>query len=181
MSHLLLSLVLLAHGATAQLTETVLGSVLVVLNGESTPLLTSQAIELTPLGAQQLYAAGSMFRQRYIAPPTSFNSSGSASSAPIEGINTYYIDNSQLSLISRDDDYVIASAQAFMQGLYPPLGQILHGPELTGEAILANGTVVQAPLGGYQYAAVDVVTFNDPNCMLKIVVTLSKNLVLTIM
>src|SRR2546423_10232534 len=152
MSHLLLSLALLAHGVVAQVSETLLGSVLVVLNGESTPLLTSEAIELTPLGAQQLYAVGSTFRQRYITPPTSFNNSGSTNSAQIQGINAYYMDNSQLALMSRDDQYVAASAQAFMQGLYPPLGQIIEGHELTEEAILANGTFIQAPLGGYQYA-----------------------------
>jgi hypothetical protein len=166
MSHLLFGLVMLAHGVTAQPTETMLGSVLVVLNGENTPLLTSSTIELTPLGAQQLYSAGALFRERYVAPPASFNDSSTTSSAPIEGINTYYIDNSQMVLMSRNDEYVAASAQAFMQGLYPPLSQIVDGPTLTEEAILANGTIIQAPLGDYQYAAINIVTFEDPNSML---------------
>jgi hypothetical protein len=49
------------------------------------------------------------------------------------------------------DEYVAASAQAFLQGLYPPTNQNSSGGTLEAVDILANGTISQAPLNGYQY------------------------------
>ena len=52
----------------AQDTETVWSSVLVTLYGDRVPLISPDLSILTPLGAQQLYSAGSLFRDRYLAP-----------------------------------------------------------------------------------------------------------------
>ena len=46
----------------------------------------------------------------------------------------------------------MSSAQGFLQGLYPPVG-----PQL-GSDTLRNGTVVQAPLNGYQIIPIQTVT-----------------------
>ena len=43
------------------------------------------------------------------------------------------------------------SAQGFLQGLYPPVGPML------GSQTLANGTVVQTPLNGYQLIPVQTI------------------------
>ena len=70
--------------AQAQSTETVWSSVLVTLYGDRAPLISS-GNSLTPLGAQQLYSAGSLFRDRYIAP----SSSNASSDLVINGISPF--------------------------------------------------------------------------------------------
>ena len=44
------------------------------------------------------------------------------------------------------------SAQAFMQGLYPPVGPTL------GQETLRNNAIVEAPLNGYQLIPIQTVT-----------------------
>ncbi|KAF3035723.1 hypothetical protein E8E11_001831 [Didymella keratinophila] len=67
--------------------------------------------------------------------------------------------DSQVLTATLDKQYLISSAQAFMQGMYPPIavGNSTGLGDLTG--LLADGTVVQAPLNGYQYATVQ--SFNE--------------------
>ena len=72
MTHIVAGILVLAasHLAFAQdeTKETIWSSVLVTLYGDRSPLITPETSILTPLGAQQLYSAGSLFRNRYIAP-----------------------------------------------------------------------------------------------------------------
>lgn len=131
------------------------GTVILSLYGERIPVIANTFPSLTPLGGKQAFAAGSVIRTRYIeGPGTSITGS-----YPIPGLSVNAIDNSQLYLLARDDYYVAGSAQAFMQGVYPPLGDAY----VDEESILANGTLVQYPLGGYQYAIIDVISPLDFN------------------
>lgn len=114
-------------------------------NGDRTPLILPTQSTLTPLGAQQLEAAGSFFRQRYLEEANTI----------IDGIQQDNLDTDQVFVMSLPNQFVVASAQAFMQGLYPPVSN--------ATSVLSNGTVSHAPLGGYQYP--QIMTFGpfDPN------------------
>jgi len=113
-------------------------------HGERIPTLTSGPYNPTPLGAQQSLLSGSLIRNRYIQAPK--NGSQLTTYAPIHGLSVNDIDNEQLVVMSTNDEFVSASAMAFMQGLYPPRGVVVDA-----ESMLGNGTLEQYPLGGYQY------------------------------
>lgn len=123
--------------------------------GERTPLDSPYETILTPLGAQQVLSAGSVVRSRYIQGP----GTNVTSSFPIYNINQNTISNRQLELLATDDVWVAASAQAFMQGLYPPLG----APHLDDQSMLSNGTLIQYPLDGYQYPTLEIISTSDFN------------------
>ncbi|KAG9315507.1 phosphoglycerate mutase-like protein [Chiua virens] len=99
---------------------------------------------LTPYGASQEYDLGSYLRETYL---------NSASSSYIQGIATDVADVDQL-FIRADaggGDVTLDSAYALLQGLYPPTTE--------SQITLANGTTVEAPLGGYQYIPVESLEF----------------------
>ena len=77
----------------------------------------------------------------------------------IANISVDKLNNDQISVQTLDKQYLISSGQAFMQGMYPPnaVGNSTGLGDSTG--LLADGTVVQAPLNGYQYATVQ--SFNE--------------------
>jgi hypothetical protein len=70
----------------------------------------------------------------------------------------------QLFIQTLDKPFLVAAAQAFMQGLYPSyhLNEMGNGllPDTVG--VLANRSVVDYPLDGYQYANILTVGDNDP-------------------
>lgn len=146
---------LFAKLAASQAQQTTWGAVVMSLYGERTPSIVDAFPSLTPLGAQQALSAGSAIRTRYIKGP----GTNVTNSYPISSISIDAIDNTQLYLLSANDDYIAASAQAFMQGVYPPLS-IAYVNE---EAILANETLIQYPLGGYQYATINTISPLDFN------------------
>lgn len=121
-------------------------------HGDRTPLILPVPNVLTPLGAQQLYSAGSFFRQRYLAAPAGAQESNYS----INGILHNAFDTTQTNVKSTLIDYVVASAEAFMQGLYPPRNN--SGPD----SLLADGSIIQSPLGGYQYTRIFTVSPVDP-------------------
>ena len=135
--------------------QTTWGTVVLSLHGERIPGIADAFPYITPLGAQQALAAGSAIRTRYIEGP----GTNITDSYPIPGLSVNAIDNTQLYLLARDDDYIAGSAQAFMQGVYPPLGSAY----VDEESILSNKTLVQYPLGGYQYATIDTISPLDFN------------------
>ncbi|KAK1761297.1 histidine phosphatase superfamily [Echria macrotheca] len=145
-------LVLLAATGRAQtLSEHVWSSVVWVLNGERTPLWGSLPEPvLTPAGAQQMFSQGALIRNRYLREnETELNTEFK----PIVDIEGNAIDNSQLSILTNTDQFMVNSAQAFAQGLYPPILQAFA--ENNGgmdAARTPNGSIVNYPLGGYQYA-----------------------------
>ena len=131
--------------------KTIYSSIIYSYYGDRTPLALPIQNMLTPLGAQQLESAGSFFRQRYLEIPQGAEEADTT----INGILNHNLDNSQVLIMSTPDQYVVASAQAFVQGLYPPF---------TGAtSVFSNGTVIQAPLGGYQYPQILTVGPQDPN------------------
>ncbi|KAI9866880.1 MAG: hypothetical protein M1813_000822 [Trichoglossum hirsutum] len=152
----------LAHVANAA-SYTVHGSVIFSLYGDRTPNLAPGDYVLTSLGAQQLYASGSAFRARYIASPAENSSRNLTSGWTIPGISTLSIDNSQIYVASVDSYHAVNSAQAFLQGLYPPVGFLTSSPMLPSESVLANGSAIDYPLNGYQYCPIHTYRPTDPN------------------
>jgi len=132
--------------------EHVWSSVAWVLHGERTPLWGPTLYPaLTPLGAQQMFKQGGLLRDRYLREDADEKD---ASFAPIVGIEGNAIDNTQLTILTNTDHYMVTSAQAFIQGLYPPILQAFSANSGGIEAArFANGSVVNYPLQGYQYPA----------------------------
>ena len=145
-------------------TETVHAAVVFTRYGEQTPFILPAPPSLTPLGAQQLSAAGSFLRSRYIEPAPSIVNT-SAPSTPIAAISPFIINNTQVYALAPGEEYVSNSAQAFVQGLYPPLNVSANVTAETSMTALANGSAVENPLGGYQYPNIYTVTSLDPNAV----------------
>jgi hypothetical protein len=124
-----------------QAQETVLGVYIFHRHGDRTSKSWPPA-SLTDLGYQQVYASGNFYRDRYIE---------SNASSPIFGISPDLVKNSQLNVQAPVDTVLQTSASGFLQGLYPPVGVAL------GSQKLANGTTVEAPMGGFQLIPVNAV------------------------
>ena len=136
--------------------ETIWSSVIYNYYGDRTPLVLPVQNVLTPLGGQQLYSVGSFFRDRYVVP------NANASNSAINGLSKDELDTTQTSVMSSVDEFVVSSAQAFMQGLYPPRNTSSR-TLLNPMSILANGSIVDFPLGGYQYSQIYTASRLDPN------------------
>jgi hypothetical protein len=148
---------LFALSATALAEEQVVWSaVTYTYHGEKTPDLFAGPYDLTPVGATQLYEVGQLYRERYI---TGAANSSLTNASPIYGLNTYAIDNSQLQIMATDDPWISASAMAFMQALYPPQNAIV----LNLESMLANSSLAEYPLNGYQYPNIETLSLLDFN------------------
>lgn len=96
-------------------------------------------VSLTALGAEEAHSSGEFYRKRYV---------NSDASVRIAGVSSGKAVLSQLSVTAPKDAVLESSAMSFLQGLYPPTGQ---------SETLANGTKVEAPIGGYQYIPVDAI------------------------
>ncbi|KAL1880000.1 hypothetical protein VTK73DRAFT_6390 [Phialemonium thermophilum] len=156
---------LVQTGSTQVVNERIWSAAAFVYHGELTPLRFSSTRSLTPLGAQQMFDEGTTFRQRYL-DNSNFDPNGTVVSlpAPIEGVEINAIDNSQLYISSSNDGYSTASALAFLQGLYPPLSQAFSDSSGgMAAARLANGSIVDYPLDGYQYPDIQAPSVLDPN------------------
>ena len=151
---------LLTRMAWAQVTEEIIwSSVIFTRYGDRTPIIAPQESVLTSVGAQQLYSVGSYFRNRYIAPLDQ----GAAASSAINGISKYEVDSTQVFTMSTVDEHIATSAQAFLQGLYPPLSISSNNTGNNSMSILANGSNIESPLGGYQYSQIYTVGELDLN------------------
>lgn len=84
---------------------------------------------LTELGQHQVLTAGEYFRDKYVT-----------SDYPIHQVSQEVVVNSQINVEAPVDVVLQNSAQAFLQGLYPPV------KDTVGTQMLANGTKVFAPL-----------------------------------
>jgi hypothetical protein len=126
------------------------GSVVFVRTGERTPVFAGGDQVLSALGAQQMHTLGQNFRTRYV------NDNGGPSGLGVQqlSIEGNVINNDELLIQTLDTPYLFASAQAFMQGLYPPYSTN-STDDVTG--LLANGSAMDFPMGGYQYAQVHTV------------------------
>ncbi|KAI9650177.1 hypothetical protein NHQ30_000190 [Ciborinia camelliae] len=121
--------------------ETVLGVYIFHRHGDRTTKAYTPTV-LTDLGYSQVYASGNYYRQRYIDSNASF---------PLYKISSDIAKTSQLNVQAPVDAVLQNSAAGFLQGLYPPVGATL------GSQKLANGTSVEAPLGGFQLIPVNTV------------------------
>ncbi len=143
--------------AQTVLREHIWSTVIYSRYGDRTPYILPTANTLTPLGARQMYSAGNKFRNRYLA------SAPGNSNTVIRGISSFQLDNNQVSIVSLNDQFIVASAQAFMQGLYPPLQASSNATFINGQSQLANGSNILSPLNGYQYPQVDTASPLDLN------------------
>jgi hypothetical protein len=116
-----------------------------IRTGERTPSLRNNTQILTTVGATQMHALGQKLRSKYV--------NGSDS---IAALSTDVLNNNQIWVQTLDTPHLVSSAQAFMQGLYPPY----DSNNATG--VLADGSSVDYPLNGYQYASVHAASPNDP-------------------
>jgi hypothetical protein len=121
--------------------EQVLGVYIFHRHGDRTSK-SSNPVSLTPLGAKQVASSAEFFRNRYIASDASLR---------IANISADQAVLAQLAITAPVDNVLQNSAGVFAQGLYPP-------SQSAGSQKLANGTTVEAPLGGYQYIPVNTVT-----------------------
>ena len=114
-----LAAVLFAAYSYAQAdTYTVLSSVVFIRSGERSPMnLGFVPSSLTSLGAQQAYTAGTFFRDRYVSSATP---ASNANKAPLRGLSANSYDPRQMYILAQDTHSTAATAQAFMQGFYPP-------------------------------------------------------------
>ena len=130
---------------------TVWSSVIFSRTGDRTPLILGDIpTTLTSLGAQQAHSAGAFFRSRYIASsvPNLFNNSDTDQAtgldrAPLWGLSAEAVDGQQLYVQALDTQASVASAQAFLQGLYPPYTLTDQAAAtLDPTSLLANGSYV---------------------------------------
>jgi len=120
--------------------ETVLGLYVFHRHGDRTTKAWPPT-SLTALGADQVFASGGYFRNRYV---------GANATSPVLGLSDDLAVLSQLSVTAPVDTVLQNSAQVFLQALYPPARS-------AARQTLANGTVTEAPMGGYQYIPVNAV------------------------
>jgi hypothetical protein len=123
---------------------TVWSSVVLTRTGERSPyILNESPTALTSVGANQAYAAGQFFRTRYITSSTNSSSNRTDGSgiggAPIRGLNADTYDALQTWVLARDQQGISATAQAFLQGFYPP-----RTPSADPKDILADDTYVSS-------------------------------------
>ena len=137
--------------------QIVWASVAYVFYGEKVPSLTSGPYNISPLGANQMFDAGTFLRSRSVDPPE--NATQYTGPTAINGLATASIDNTQIYVLSTDDEFISGSATAFMQGLYPPRGV----PIIDAEDQLGNGTLIAFPLDNYQYPNIGTVSELDFN------------------
>lgn len=106
---------------------------------------------LTSLGAEQNYQVGSAYRARYLSAD---------SPQQILGISEDQYVSSQLFASAPDQGILMNTATAFLQGFYPPLGDI--APEIASTT-LNNGTNSTSPIDGYQYVVLHGINDNSPD------------------
>lgn len=130
---------------------TVWSSVVLTRTGERTPeVLGRLPTTLTNRGATQAYQAGQFFRQRYIDSAyqehRNVTNGAQEGGAPLYGLAPTIFDPLQIFAIALGQQYNLGTAQAFLQGLYPPwTPNDTHSSTPGGVdplSILANGSYV---------------------------------------
>ncbi|KAF2162634.1 hypothetical protein M409DRAFT_26876 [Zasmidium cellare ATCC 36951] len=167
--------ILLTPTALAQNSDgqyTVWSSVIFQRTGERTPeiIRDNSPVTLTSIGANQAYEAGAWFRRRYIdaAIPSNRNGTNGAfnAGAPLWGLNADIYSSAETYAISLDQQFNVATASAFFQGLYPPIGPSQNGSvssTIDPTGLDAENQYILAPLNGYQYPQIHTADGFDPN------------------
>ncbi|MCJ1384805.1 hypothetical protein MMC17_007923 [Xylographa soralifera] len=122
--------------------ETVLGLYIFHRHGDRTAKATPPA-NLTDFGYQEVFTSGTWFRDQYIS---------STAASRISGIQPDLVKLGQLSASAPLDNVLQSSAIGFLSALYPPVGSGMD------TETLRNGSVVTAPLDGFQLIPVEIVT-----------------------
>lgn len=120
--------------------------------GDSTPFNVYPSNVLTPYGAHALLAAGSAFRNRYVE---------SQGNLQVQNLSPYSMRPDETSLFSTAENPTVSSAQAFMQGLYPPTDTSYGAPYFESYSHLSNGSYDTYPLHGYQYPMIRTLNPTD--------------------
>lgn len=128
------------------------------VHGDSTPRVVYPPKILTAYGANGLHAAGSSFRDRYV---TMYSQAPSADRR-VQNLSPYSLRPDEVSVLSSADQPAVASAQAFMQGLYPPVETSYGAPYIVSSSPLSNGSYSTYPLHGYQYPRIATLGLSDP-------------------
>lgn len=113
--------------------ERILGVYIFQRHGDRTAKALAPT-KLTDLGYTEEFMSGSFFNNRYISSSSAFQ---------IEGISTEIVNLSQITASAPQDNVIQTSGQAFLQGLYPPIGTAAN-------ETLRNGSTIQSPMNGYQ-------------------------------
>ncbi|EEQ88917.1 hypothetical protein RJZ56_004967 [Blastomyces dermatitidis] len=135
------------------LQEKIWSSVVYTFYGEHSPHALPYPITLTPLGAQQLVEVGSTFRGRYLDNVET----------RIGGLSLHMLVPGEITVLARTEPAAVASAEAFMQGFYPPVPNSSGNTTSRDLADMVNGTAVDFPLNGYQYPQILTLGFRDPS------------------
>lgn len=136
---------------TIQRYYTVWSSVIFQRTGERTPEIIGDGTKptvLTSTGANQALSAGQFFRNRYIGDGTSngTNNGAGKSTARLVGLNADIYDELETYASALDQQWNVATAQAWFQGFYPPFSP--NSSTSTGgmidleDDVLANGSYV---------------------------------------
>jgi hypothetical protein len=125
--------------------ERVLGAYIFARHGDRTAKITGNT-ELTDLGYREIFDAGSFYNKRYIE---------SSSPKYIDGISSKLANLTQVLASAPEDTVLQNSGTGFLQGLYPPVGSNY------GVKALANGTVIDPPLNGYQLIPLSVIATGE--------------------
>jgi hypothetical protein len=120
--------------------ETIYAAYVFHRHGDRTPK-SLPPTSLTALGYDQVVQSGAYYRSRYVS---------NSSLNHIFGLNSGIVKNSQIAVSSPQDAVLQNSAQAFLQGLYPPVGE--------QKETLSNGVTVIAPFNGYQLIPIAMVS-----------------------
>lgn len=139
MARLLALSCLLATSNVFAAAETVLGVYIFHRHGDRTSK-SWPPTSLTALGADQVYTSGGWFREHYIN-----------GTSPILHIGSDLVSLSQLSITAPVDNVLQSSAIVFSQAIYPAAGSAAN-------QTLADGDETQAPLNGYQYIPINIVS-----------------------
>jgi hypothetical protein len=131
-----------------------------IRSGERTPTIRPGSPLLTALGAQQMFKLGQDLRARYI----SGNAPAALGVQRIAEMSRDTLNNKQILVRTLDQPHLVSSAQAFMQGLYPP-HDIANSNGTGGSvgSLLSNGSAIDFPLGGYQYSSIQTSGVLDPD------------------
>lgn len=149
-----LALLGLVSAQNSPATAKVWGVYAFTVHGDSKPAVLSSSRPLTDYGASELAAAASDFRSRYI-------SESGISETGLQNISPVILNSDNVNVLTTSDQNAVGSAQAFMQGLYPPLGAM----NMTSSQKV-NGSFAQAPLNGYQYPQIVTASSSDPQSIL---------------
>ncbi|KIY65234.1 phosphoglycerate mutase-like protein [Cylindrobasidium torrendii FP15055 ss-10] len=129
--------------------DTVLGVVVLTRHGDrqgfyqDPKTLKASDTSITPLGNVQEYQLGSLLRSIYL---------NSTSESFVKGINASIVNLDQVKVradAGGEGGVIYNSAVSLLQGLFPANSNY--------STTLANGTVVEGPLDGYQYVPIETV------------------------